>query len=203
MSVYLTTPTTGEPLATFSQGNSQFSSGGQNGGSAQFGQPQNTLFGPNLNRGQTSTTPAAMSTTRAGSTTNLGFTDPLKSAPGAGGGSLDASAPPVAGRQLNATKDMMKADATPAGLATKPLAKKLGPQPSPGEETVPGQTAPPHPAGPLVAAAVGGAIKLGQKAWGSRNSAMWQGASSGSPDSPPSSVFGATGAAGNLSEDQA
>jgi len=106
----------GEPLSSFSQGSSQWASGGTNGGSPSFGQP-NTLFGANItSRGVT--TPTSTSITRPGSTSGLGFTDPLKSKPGAHGSPMNPVAPSTeTGSSGTPTAANIKGDANPAGMA--------------------------------------------------------------------------------------
>ena len=89
----------GEPLASFSQGSSQWASGGSNGGSAAFGQPSG-LFAANLNRGDSATTPAPISSTTASSTSDLGYQD-LSEGHGISGSMMNPQAPSAPGRQLN------------------------------------------------------------------------------------------------------
>jgi hypothetical protein len=161
----------GEPLSSFSQGSSQWASGGTNGGSPSFGQP-NTLFGANItSRGVT--TPTSTSITRPGPTSGLGFTDPLKSKPGAHGSPMNPVAPSTeTGSSGTPTAANIKGDANPAGMAAKAGAKKL----SPDNETPDDEEQEPSSPYPVLAGqAAGQAVKLGAKVLG-RYGSMWLGA---------------------------
>jgi hypothetical protein len=166
----------GRPVSAFGS-NSQWSQGAVTN-QAEFG--NSAPFGRNLNVAS-ATTPSPISATTAGSTSKLGYTNPLKSAPRAGGGMMTPSAPGGGLRQLNAP-DNMKPDATPVGMAVKAGTKKWGPQPAPGEKD---DQEPTQNPGAVLA---GGAVRgIGNAV--SRIGSMRQGATEGR-GSTPSGLFG-------------
>lgn len=202
MSVYLK-DVAGAPLSSFSQGSTQWASGGDNGGSAQFG--QSPLFGKGLaSTGRSATTPAATSITRAGSTANLGFTD-LTRGHGGGAGSGGQMNPVAPQAPVSSTSAAPKTQTggTVGQLADAAKAK-WGPQPAPGEQTPgtgSGQTPTPPPSSPSATgrAVATGLYSMGRAAYG-RLKAFGSGATE-ARGSAPSGLFSASGVADDLAED--
>ena len=170
----------GRPVSAFGS-NSQWSQGAVTN-PAEFG--NSDLFGRNLARGL-STTPAPISATTAGST-DLGFTDPLKSAPGAHGSPMSPRPPSTATPAPQTAPGKTQTGGT-AGQLVKAATDRWGPKDSEQDEA-PTDKTPPNPA----EAAVTGAVKLGQH--------LWKGATEGR-GSVPGGLFSASGAAEDLAED--
>lgn len=176
-------------MSSFGSGSSQWATGTTTN-AATFG--SGSLFGPHLaSRGQSMTTPGAITATAAGDTSKLGYSDPTEGH-GISGSPMQPVAPCQHLRQLTASKGMMKPDSTPMGLA----AKKLGPQPQPGQ--TPEQVAEGKGRALVGAAArgVGNAINAGRNAsfgYGSAEARTGQ--------EMPGGVFSAAGAANDLDED--
>ena len=194
MSIFLTTAS-GEPLNSFG-GSSQWAQGTTN--DAEFSSQPNSLFGWNLNRGDSATTPAAISSTTASSTSDLGYQDAADAAPGAHNGMMQPETPPPGTRQLNATyKSVGKLDkTTPMGAAIK---KAGTPEKLPGQQV---DKTPPNPAA-VIAGKVAGA---GQAAWNQyqqgRNANAAYGAAEAVPGQKmPGGMFGASGTPDDTIED--
>lgn len=181
MSISLTTAS-GDPVSSFGSGNSQFSTGSRvNVGS--FG--QSALFGTGLaSAGQTPTT-----MTKAASTGDLGYQDPLESRPGAGGGGMQPEAPGAGGgRQLNAPKGALKKDMTPMSAAVK----RLAPDKKPGEQM-------PNAGSVLAGGAARGAIGLGRTIRGAMGRS--DNFAAGQSEATTPGTFSASGAADTAEED--
>lgn len=193
MAVYLN-DIEGNPISLMGSGSTQWSQGtGVN--SASFG--GNTLFGKHLaSGGQPETTPGAFASTVPGSTSRLGYTDPLKSRPGVSGGGMDAFAPDIAPRQLNAPKEL-KPDSTVGSMAVKAIRKQGGAK----EPGAAGQVPPEGAAGRALAT---GAANIGLGMYqGAKNASAASRlgnfadatASSRPEQQPPTGLFSAAGTA--------
>ena len=184
----------GNPISAFGS-NSQWNQGAVTN-SAQFSSQQNSLFGRSLNA-RSATTPALISTTTAGSTSKIGYTDPTAgSRRGAGsGGQLNPVAPPTATPTQQAAPGKAQTGGTMGQLADAAKAK-WGPQPGPGEQA---PTPSPSPSATGRAVAVG-AYNAGKAAY-SRLKEFGSGATEARDGTAPSGMFSATGVAEDLAGD--